>query len=103
MVKIAFFEVEPWEIDFFKKTFPKDLLSFSADRLTLPTVNKYINTEILVTHIHSKIDQEIINQLPNLKLITTMSTGFDHIDLEACKQRNIKVCNVPAYGENTVA
>ena len=36
-------------------------------------------------------------------MIATMSTGFDHIDLEECKKRNIKVSNVPFYGENTVA
>src|SRR3989338_1780247 len=38
-----------------------------------------------------------------LKLIATMSTGFDHIDIAACKSMNIEVCNVPFYGENTVA
>jgi D-lactate dehydrogenase len=32
-----------------------------------------------------------------------MSTGFDHIDIEECKRRKIKVSNVPFYGENTVA
>jgi len=32
-----------------------------------------------------------------------MSTGFDHIDLEACKSKNVIASNVPAYGENTVA
>jgi D-lactate dehydrogenase len=41
--------------------------------------------------------------LPHLKLIATRSTGFDHIDLDYCKQHNISVCNVPSYGENTVA
>ena len=38
-----------------------------------------------------------------MKLIATRSTGFDHIDLAECRQRNISVCNVPSYGENTVA
>jgi len=32
-----------------------------------------------------------------------MSTGFDHIDLKTAKAKNIKVSNVPFYGENTVA
>jgi D-lactate dehydrogenase len=36
-------------------------------------------------------------------LISTRSTGFDHIDLKECSERNITVCNVPFYGENTVA
>ncbi len=53
--------------------------------------------------IYSKIDEQIIQAIPNLKLITTRSTGFDHIDLEVCKKQGITVCNVPSYGENTVA
>tara|TARA_Y100000294_G_C8477870_1_gene305474 strand:- start:135 stop:947 length:813 start_codon:yes stop_codon:yes gene_type:complete len=41
--------------------------------------------------------------MPKLKLIVTRSTGFDHIDMHECKKRGITVCNVPFYGENTVA
>ena len=41
--------------------------------------------------------------MPNLKYIATMSTGFDHIDIEECKRRHIAVSTVPTYGENTVA
>ena len=40
---------------------------------------------------------------PNLKFITTRSTGFDHIDLDACKARGVTVAYVPGYGDNTVA
>jgi D-lactate dehydrogenase len=32
-----------------------------------------------------------------------MSTGFDHVDLDACRKKNVVACNVPAYGDNTVA
>ncbi len=103
MVKIAFFEVEPWESIFLKKAFPKDLLSFSTGKLTLQNVTKCKDAEILSVCIHSKVSEEILSRLPSLKLIATMSTGFDHIDLEACRKRSITVCNVPAYGENTVA
>lgn len=36
-------------------------------------------------------------------LFILLSTGFDHIDLKECKKRKIIVCNIPHYGENTVA
>ena len=36
-------------------------------------------------------------------MVATRSTGFDHVDLEACRARGIRVANVPTYGENTVA
>jgi D-lactate dehydrogenase len=45
----------------------------------------------------------VLDALPELKFIATRSTGFDHIDLEACRSRGIAVSNVPSYGENTVA
>ena len=41
--------------------------------------------------------------MPRLKFIASMSTGFDHIDIEECKRRGIKVSTVPFYGQNTVA
>ena len=36
-------------------------------------------------------------------MIGTRSTGFDHIDLDDCRDRGIQVSNVPSYGDNTVA
>jgi len=49
------------------------------------------------------VNAQIIARLPKLKLITTRSTGFDHIDLKETSKKKIAVCNVPYYGENTVA
>lgn len=53
--------------------------------------------------IYSKVNRQVIAKLANLKLITTRSTGYDHIDLKEVAKRNITICNVPYYGENTVA
>jgi D-lactate dehydrogenase len=44
-----------------------------------------------------------LDRFQNLKFIALRCTGFDHVDLEECKRRNIPVSNVPAYGDNTVA
>jgi D-lactate dehydrogenase len=41
--------------------------------------------------------------MPHLKLITTRSTGYDHIDLEAARENDVLISNVPTYGEHTVA
>ena len=32
---------------------------------------------------------------PNLKVVATMSVGYDHIDMAACKKRNIAVGYTP--------
>lgn len=59
--------------------------------------------EALVVLIESRVTKEIIARMPKLKYITTISTGYDHIDLAAAKKRRIPVSNVPSYGDNTVA
>jgi D-lactate dehydrogenase len=53
--------------------------------------------------INSVVNADVINALPNLKLIATRSTGFDHIDKVACIAKGVRISNVPYYGENTVA
>ena len=61
------------------------------------------NFDILAVFMDSAVDAATIAALPNLKLITTLSTGYDHIDLAAAAARGIPVTSVPGYGENTVA
>ncbi|MBT3814023.1 hydroxyacid dehydrogenase [Candidatus Woesearchaeota archaeon] len=102
-MKIGFFELEPWEKKEIRKVFSKDKLFFSEKRLTLRNVRRYKELEAIAIFVHSEIDKEVLKKLPKLKYITTMSTGFNHIDLEECKKRRISVSNVPTYGENTVA
>lgn len=53
--------------------------------------------------IYSRVSAALLKRMPKLRLIATRSTGFDHIDLAACRKRRIAVANVPFYGENTVA
>jgi D-lactate dehydrogenase len=53
--------------------------------------------------IYSKLDRDLIGKLNKARLIATRSTGFDHIDLQAAKEKGLTVCNVPVYGETTVA
>jgi D-lactate dehydrogenase len=59
--------------------------------------------QALSVFIYSHVTREALDALPQLRLIATRSTGFDHIDVEACRERGIAVSNVPSYGENTVA
>lgn len=49
------------------------------------------------------LTREIIGQLPNLKYVGELATGYNNIDIAACRERNIPVCNVPAYSTPDVA
>lgn len=102
-MKITFFEIEHWEQDMLQSAFPNHALSFYGEPLGNDTVPSVADTEILSTFIYSPLSAGMLSQLPNLKLIATRSTGFDHIDLSYCKSKGITVCNVPTYGVNTIA
>lgn len=101
MRKIVFFETENWDEKFIKENF--DQAYRTSDKLNEENVTEFEDVEIISTFIYSDLSNEVLAKLPNLKLIATRSTGFDHIDLQYCKLRNIAVCNVPEYGSNTVA
>ncbi len=49
------------------------------------------------------LSAEVIEKLPRLKYVGTLSTGFNSIDLNATRERGIEVSNVPFYCVNTVA
>ncbi len=102
-MKIGFFGIEKWEVPILKKAFPKDKLYFSKGKLTLSNVNRYKDLEVLSNFIYSNVTDKLLSKLPKLRMIATRSTGFNHIDLNSCRKRKIVVCNVPVYGENTVA
>ena len=102
-MKIGFFEIEDWEIDYLKNQLTSAELFFTKEKLNKDNLPAQRDFEIISVFVGSEIDKEVINNFPNLKLITTRSTGFDHIDLAAAKEKNIPVAYVPGYGDNTVA
>ncbi|MBI5220597.1 MAG: hydroxyacid dehydrogenase [Candidatus Liptonbacteria bacterium] len=102
-MKIAFFELEGWEKEQILGSFPlgsAELLAAKLDEHTLPDRTDF---EVISVFVGSRVNAAVLDHLPNLKLITTRSTGYDHIDLPACRARNVAVAYVPGYGDNTVA
>jgi len=49
------------------------------------------------------LDEVTLNQLPDLKYIGVLATGYNIIDTGVCKQKGIVVSNVPGYGTGAVA
>ncbi|MCX6726586.1 MAG: NAD(P)-binding domain-containing protein [Candidatus Shapirobacteria bacterium] len=103
--KIAFFGVKSWE----RPIIEREIINLETvgvgifeeelqDKLDIAK-----NYDIISTFIYSKVEKKVLDELPNLKMIATRSTGTDHIDCEECKRKKIIVMNVPVYGSNTVA
>jgi len=104
-MKIAFFEIHDWEKEYVEHALEGSghELSFYLGKFQDVNLDELADTDAISVFIYSTVTKELLEKLPNLKLVATRSTGFDHIDLDACRERSITVCNVPTYGENTVA
>ena len=102
-MKIAIFDLQPHEKKMFNELAPEHRLYYFLDSIQETKLSDCREVEVLSVFVNSKITAEIIKQFPKLKLIVARSTGYDNIDLKTCKKKKIIVCNVPSYGENTVA
>lgn len=51
----------------------------------------------------TKMTEEIMDQLPDLKYIGLFATGYNNIELEPARARGIDVVNVPGYSTDSVA
>lgn len=100
-----FFETTPDEQHYLSQHLPGETLRFHSEPLTrvAQVAEDADYLEILSPFVHSRLNADIINSLPNLKLIATRSTGYDHIAMPEAGERGLLVCNVPNYGDNTVA
>jgi len=58
--------------------------------------------DILLTN-KTPLTAEALNQLPNLKFIAVLATGYNIVDVQAARRRGIPVSNVPVYGTDSVA
>ncbi|KKQ23674.1 MAG: hydroxyacid dehydrogenase [Candidatus Staskawiczbacteria bacterium RIFCSPLOWO2_12_FULL_37_15] len=102
-MKAAFFEIEDWEKEYISSKINNQELSFFPGPVAPENIAEIKNCQIISPFIYSKIDENILSELSELKFISTRSTGFDHIDMSETRRINILVSNVPSYGENTVA
>lgn len=106
MLKIIFFDVKDYEVDFLKREcdgkFDYKLVSASLDSLSKEDKD-YNDAEVVSCFTTSRIGEDVLKKFPNLKLLALRSVGFNHIDIEYCKNNGIVVTNTPNYGNMTVA
>lgn len=51
--------------------------------------------DVLVSTFDKPVTREMIMSAPHLKLVANFGVGFNNIDLEACRERGIRVTNTP--------
>lgn len=102
-LRVCIYDVQDYERDYFKKELKEFTTELKEEGLNNYLASSKQDYDIVSTFMNSRINADILSHFPNLKMIATRSTGYDHIDVGECKRRGIAVCNVPRYGENTVA
>ncbi len=106
MNNAVFLNVE--RLDFDKK------LDFSSiTKLTKLTKYEASSNEDILVRVQGQnivitkelpVGRDIISQFPpSVKVICEAGTGYNNIDVEAAKEKNIMVCNVPGYSTEAVA
>jgi D-lactate dehydrogenase len=102
-MKIAVFETEDWEQQACLRLQPPHEVRCISAALDAKTAASQPDAEIVSTFVYSRLGPDVLAQFPDLKLIATRSTGYDHIDLDWCAAHGVAVANVADYGDSTVA
>lgn len=66
------------------------------------TVERAGNAEIVITN-KTELHRGVLEQLPRLRYIGVLATGFNVVDIDAAREQGVPVTNVPAYGTESVA
>ncbi len=104
--KIAFLETTDHIDEIEKEVTPlaeRILISPKRLEVAVEEIDDIKDFEIISVFINSTVDRRVLDKFSGLKLIVTRSTGYDHIDVDYANKLGIAVCNIPYYGENTVA
>lgn len=108
--------IDMWMFDFreperaYFENFEHDCLNikFFSGSLNEETVVEFSDDELdkvtaISVFIDSALSENVISRFKNLRIISTRSTGIDHIDVEYCRKNRIAVTNVENYGATSVA
>lgn len=50
---------------------------------------------------NSPLTAEVINAAKNLKMVSVGFTGIDHVDVEACRAKDVMICNAQGYATDS--
>ena len=90
-MKIAVFEVEPWDRDALDNLARDHDVAFDARELDAKVAEDHADAEAISTFIYSTMSREVLEKFPQLAFIATRSTGVDQIDIGYCEARGIAV------------
>ena len=106
-MKMLMFDFRESEKEFFETREFKDIdITFIKEPLNkhFELNERMLNeTDIISVFTTSKLDEEVLGRFKNLRIVSTRSSAYDHIDTDYCIKQNIAVFNIEQYGKNSVA
>ncbi|WP_394011855.1 2-hydroxyacid dehydrogenase [Anaerococcus cruorum] len=105
-LKIVAYGVRPNEVDFFHKLNKYNYeLKLVEELLTHDNIETAEGQDVVLLRGNCVADRQNLEKIKSygIKYVFTRTVGFNHIDLEACKELNLMVARVPAYSPNSVA
>ncbi|GEN47017.1 2-hydroxyacid dehydrogenase [Alkalibacillus haloalkaliphilus] len=85
-----YFTVEMWQEE--EEVVPRDVL-----------LNKAKQADAILSMLTDSIDEELLSQSNNLKVVANMAVGYDNIDVESAKRHQVTVTNTPDVLTDTTA
>src|SRR5271155_5496594 len=77
----------------------KEAESISKDEM----LRKLKDKEGLVCLLTEKVNQELLNAAPKLRIASNVAVGYDNIDVDACTKRGVVATNTPGVLDETTA
>lgn len=105
-MNITVYSAHPFEMPYLESALQAEhKLLVREEELNETSVHLAKSSSALVLFTSDKANETILKELAayGVKYIALRSAGFDHVDLKAAKELNIKVANVPAYSPYSVA
>jgi glycerate dehydrogenase len=100
MERIVFLERNSVKANFRRPNFEHEWIEYEESSAEEVVGRLKGATIAIVNKIY--LHEEELSQLPDLRLIAIAATGTDKVDLDACRKRNIAVCNIRNYARHTL-
>ncbi len=107
-MKILFYDTKPYDRESFEKIIPNYegiTVDFIKTDISSYTVNLSKGYDAVCVFVASAVNRKIVEKLSEngVRLILLRCAGFNNVDLEAAREKDITVMHVPAYSPEAVA
>jgi glyoxylate reductase len=83
--------------------FDVDYLTGAERPQRAEVLRRIVGKDALISLLTEKIDDELLDAAPGLRIVANVAVGYDNIDVAACTRRHVAVTNTPGVLDETTA